>query len=103
MMEIFNAISYFFEKYFLLDSSPKILQYLVCLGGGMVDTKDLKSFGHCGRAGSIPASGTKASQDWEAFFVFPVFPNFQSLDHAQKLGSCSKVVEYRKNGELCRN
>ncbi len=23
-----------------------------------VDTKDLKSFGHCGRAGSIPASGT---------------------------------------------
>lgn len=26
--------------------------------GGMVDTKDLKSFGHCGRAGSIPAPGT---------------------------------------------
>ena len=24
----------------------------------LVDTKDLKSFGHCGRAGSSPASGT---------------------------------------------
>ena len=27
--------------------------------GGMVDTKDLKSFGHCGCAGSSPASGTE--------------------------------------------
>ena len=26
--------------------------------GGMVDTKDLKSFGHCGCAGSSPASST---------------------------------------------
>ena len=26
--------------------------------GGMVDTKDLKSFGHCGCAGSSPAPGT---------------------------------------------
>ena len=24
----------------------------------LVDTKDLKSFGHCGHAGSIPAPGT---------------------------------------------
>ena len=24
----------------------------------LVDTKDLKSFGHCGRAGSSPAPGT---------------------------------------------
>src|SRR5574344_1284165 len=28
-------------------------------GGGMVDTKDLKSFDHCGCAGSSPALGTK--------------------------------------------
>jgi hypothetical protein len=27
----------------------------------MVDTKDLKSFGHCGCAGSSPASSTKKS------------------------------------------
>lgn len=27
--------------------------------GGMVDTKDLKSFGHCGRVGSSPIPGTK--------------------------------------------
>ena len=27
--------------------------------GGMVDTKDLKSFGHCGCAGSSPAPGTE--------------------------------------------
>jgi hypothetical protein len=25
----------------------------------LVDTQDLKSCGHCGRAGSIPAPGTK--------------------------------------------
>ena len=29
-----------------------------CPGGGMVDTGDLKSPGHCDRAGSSPASGT---------------------------------------------
>ena len=28
--------------------------------GGMVDTKDLKSFGHCGCAGSSPASSTES-------------------------------------------
>ena len=27
--------------------------------GGMVDTKDLKSFDHCGCAGSSPSSSTK--------------------------------------------
>ena len=26
----------------------------------LVDTQDLKSCGHCGRAGSIPAPGTEA-------------------------------------------
>ncbi len=30
----------------------------MCLGGGMVDTKDLKSFAF-GRAGSSPALGTR--------------------------------------------
>ena len=29
-----------------------------CPGGGMVDTRDLKSLGHCVRAGSSPAPGT---------------------------------------------
>ena len=29
-----------------------------CPGGGMVDTGDLKSPGHCDRAGSSPAPGT---------------------------------------------
>ena len=29
----------------------------------MVDTRDLKSLGHCGRAGSSPASGTKGCKD----------------------------------------
>ena len=32
--------------------------FLGCSNGGMVDTKDLKSFGHCGCAGSSPASST---------------------------------------------
>ena len=30
----------------------------LCRNGGMVDTRDLKSLGHCARAGSSPASGT---------------------------------------------
>ena len=29
-----------------------------CSNGGMVDTRDLKSLGHCGCAGSSPASST---------------------------------------------
>lgn len=32
---------------------------IASLNGGMVDTKDLKSFDHCGCAGSSPASGTE--------------------------------------------
>ena len=28
-----------------------------------VDTKDLKSFGHCGRAGSTPAPGTMKNKN----------------------------------------
>ena len=35
--------------------------FLGCSNGGMVDTKDLKSFGHCGCAGSSPASSTRLS------------------------------------------
>jgi hypothetical protein len=30
----------------------------ICLRGGMVDTRDLKSLGLVGRAGSSPAAGT---------------------------------------------
>jgi hypothetical protein len=30
----------------------------------MVDTKDLKSFGHCGCAGSSPASSTDESANY---------------------------------------
>lgn len=43
----------------------------------LVDTKDLKSFGHCGRAGSSPAPGTKNASkinDFRGIF----FPNFAS-------------------------
>lgn len=35
----------------------------------LVDTKDLKSFGHCGRAGSSPASGTSITK-WEESINF---------------------------------
>ena len=35
------------------------IKALPCRNGGMVDTRDLKSLGHCARAGSRPASGTK--------------------------------------------
>ena len=55
----------------------------------LVDTQDLKSCDHCGRAGSSPARGTqKASQlgDCEAFLflsitsVFKRVSKFQSID-----------------------
>ena len=42
-------------------SSPRTSffeQSLLCRNGGMVDTRDLKSLGHCARAGSSPAFGT---------------------------------------------
>ena len=35
--------------------------------GGMVDTKDLKSFGHCGCAGSSPASSTESHAEYSAW------------------------------------
>lgn len=39
--------------------------------GGMVDTKDLKSFDHCGCAGSSPAPGTgRQSAYVDCRFVF---------------------------------
>ena len=31
---------------------------MCCHGGGMVDTRDLKSLAHCGRVGSSPTRGT---------------------------------------------
>ena len=42
------------------------------LSGGMVDTKDLKSFGHYGCAGSSPASSTKRDKSpfWWLVFLF---------------------------------
>ena len=39
--------------------------------GGMVDTRDLKSLGHCGCAGSSPALGTLARKAVK--FFSPVF------------------------------
>ena len=40
------------------NASGVFLKPKSCPGGGMVDTKDLKSFDHCDRAGSSPAPGT---------------------------------------------
>ena len=41
-----------------------------CSNGGMVDTKDLKSFGYCSCAGSSPASSTKSPPNFfGGFFV----------------------------------
>ena len=39
-----------------------------CSDGGMVDTKDLKSFGHCGCAGSSPAPSTEDASNEASFF-----------------------------------
>ena len=46
-----------------------------CPNGGMVDTRDLKSLGHCGCAGSSPASSTEkelsAKIAGDSFFCVP--------------------------------
>ena len=41
-----------------------------CRDGGMVDTRDLKSLGHSGCAGSSPARGTKRSSLMRTFLLF---------------------------------
>ena len=42
------------------------------LSGGMVDTKDLKSFGHYGCAGSSPASSTVKEMNFgSSLFLLP--------------------------------
>ncbi len=42
----------------------------------LVDTKDLKSFDHCDRAGSSPASGTKSRRN-PAFYLYAIMINFR--------------------------
>ena len=45
----------------------------------MVDTKDLKSFGHCGCAGSSPASGTiKSKRVWKPLWFPDSFLSYLS-------------------------
>jgi hypothetical protein len=43
----------------------------------LVDTKDLKSFGHCGHAGSIPAPGTESDSSLFSAGIF--FSSLQSF------------------------
>ena len=48
------------------------------LSGGMVDTKDLKSFGHYGCAGSSPASSTeKEMNQSSSLFLYICRPIFK--------------------------
>ena len=39
----------------------------------LVDTRDLKSLGHCGRAGSIPVPGTIKQKSGFSFIWVPLF------------------------------
>ena len=59
-----------------------------CRDGGMVDTRDLKSLGHNGCAGSSPARGTRrlpqqerplGQRVWEHAVVYLVCPNRRCL------------------------
>ena len=52
-LDLMNGICKFREE----KRSPYIQIYATVVK--LVDTRDLKSLGHCGRAGSIPAGGTK--------------------------------------------
>ena len=59
----------------------------------LVDTLDLKSNGHYGRAGSSPASSTdewKSQSESFGFFVPSVWPNlFEPKSEEQKKKSCT--------------
>ena len=62
----------------------------------MVDTKDLKSFGHCGCAGSSPASSTKSSNlILEDFFINFVGKNLGVMKYRFRTqGTCSQMIEF---------
>ena len=66
----------------------------------MVDTKDLKSFGHCGCAGSSPASSTglklHKSMIYGAFFICCF--EFIFLSHRYRL---LRVEGYSEKNESC--
>ena len=50
----------------------------------MVDTKDLKSFGHCGCAGSSPAPSTEDASN-EASFFYSLRENMDGRNFAKCL------------------
>ena len=47
-----------------------ILRIMEAQMAELVDALDLKSSGHCGRAGSIPAPGTYGSSSFDGLFLF---------------------------------
>ena len=57
--EIAQLVEHNLAKVGVASSSLVFRSPLGCSNGGMVDTRDLKSLGHCGCAGSSPASSTK--------------------------------------------
>ena len=77
-----------------------------CSNGGMVDTKDLKSFGHCGCAGSSPASSTLRDEScfsrFVSFFLSPLPVGYEYgsvvilggliLAQSENLGDCVKIL-----------
>ena len=73
--------------------------------GGMVDTRDLKSLGLCGCAGSSPAWGTKrrASSSLPSVFVFPSSSLSLLLTlrfaSTRRLGAMKRVPLGAQNGE----
>ena len=73
-----------------------------CPNGEMVDTKDLKSFGHNGCAGSSPASGTKDPfiQVMKGFFVLGVIRKFNVFLWQRTF---KKIGFYEKINLLCQH
>ena len=71
-----------------------------------VDTKDLKSFGHCGCAGSSPASSTLRDEScfsrFVSFFLSPLPVGYEYgsvvilggliLAQSENLGDCVKIL-----------
>ncbi len=74
--EIAQLVEHNLAKVGVASSSLVFRSPLGCSNGGMVDTRDLKSLGHCGCAGSSPASSTRKpfKQNLKGFSFYVYLP-----------------------------
>ncbi len=80
------------------DSDPRLHKYgFFARVVKLVDTRDLKSLGHCVRAGSIPAPGTNKSMTCEINFTSICSEKIQLLHNYANL---PQQISLRTNQEI---